>query len=75
MIEAGFEFDGEINHVVAALMSLPLPLRPIHFSHEENVENDADRTEDQGRLAAFVAESRSGFFCSAHQSPIAFEFR
>ena len=62
MIEAGLEFDGVIDRVVAAFAELPLSLRPIHFSHEEKVGSDADRIEDQKRFAAFVAKSKSGFF-------------
>ncbi len=63
MIEAGLEFDGgAIDRVVAAFTGLPLPLRPIHFSHEEKVGSDADRIEDQKRFAAFLAKSKSGFF-------------
>ena len=62
MIEAGLEFDGAIERVVAAFSGLPPPLRPIHFSHEEKVGSDADRIDDQKRLAAFVAKSKSGFF-------------
>jgi len=61
-IEAGLEFDGAIDRAVAASAGLPLPLRPIYFSHEENVGRDADRIEDQKRFAAFVAKSKSGFF-------------
>ncbi len=62
MIEAGLEFEGSIDRVIAAFAELPLPLRPTHFSHEEKVGAEADRVEDQKRFAAFVAKSTSGFF-------------
>lgn len=62
MIEAGFEFDGEIQSAMAVIADLPAPLRPVHFSHDEGISNDADRIDDQKRLAAFIARSKSGFF-------------
>jgi hypothetical protein len=63
MIEAGLEFDDrQVEHVVSALARLTTPLRPAHFSHEEHVENGADRIENQARLSAFLAESKSGLF-------------
>src|SRR5438128_2045640 len=62
MIEAGLEFEDATDRVLTAFAGLPLPLRPIHFSHEEKVGSDADRIEDGKRFAAFVAKSKSGFF-------------
>jgi hypothetical protein len=62
MLEAGLEFDGEPDRVFAALIALPRPLRPVHFSHEEKIVDTADRVEDQKRFAAFRAKSQSGFF-------------
>ena len=62
MIEAGLEFDGDVDRVLAAFIALPAPLRPIHFSHEEKIIDTADRVEDQKRFAAFRARSQSGFF-------------
>jgi hypothetical protein len=32
------------------------------ISHEEQIERNADRIEDQGRFSAFLARSQSGFF-------------
>ena len=62
MIEAGLEFDGEIDGVLAAFVALPSPLRPAYFSHEEKIVDTTDRVEDQRRFAAFRARSQSGFF-------------
>ena len=62
MIEAGIEFEVAIDRVVMAFGDLPVPLRPVHFSHEEKPASDADCIADQKRLAAFVAKSKSGFF-------------
>ena len=62
MLEAGLEFEGEIDRVLTAFDGLPLSLRPIHFSHEEKVGNDKDRIDDRKRFAAFVAKNKSGFF-------------
>lgn len=62
MIEAGLEFNGTIDRVMETFFGLPLPLRPIHFSHEEKIDSDADRLENQKKFAAFVAKSKSGFF-------------
>lgn len=61
MIEAGLEFEDATDHVLKALLELPVELRPIYFSHEEKVASDADRVTDQKRFAAFVARSQSGF--------------
>lgn len=61
MLEAGFEFEGAVEDVVAAFAGLPFPLRPVHFSHEEKVASDADRIEDSKRLAKFIAKCQSGF--------------
>ncbi len=62
MIEAGLEFEGAIDRVVAVFADLPVVLRPVHFSHEEKIGSNADRIEDQKRFAAFIAKSKSGFF-------------
>lgn len=62
MIEAGLEFDGEIEHVMAAFIALPPPLRPAYFSHEEKIIDTTNRVEDHGRFSAFRARSQSGFF-------------
>jgi hypothetical protein len=62
MIEAGFEFSDNIDRVVAAIISLPVPLRPTHFSHEEKIEKNTDRIEDGSQFAAFVERNQSGFF-------------
>ena len=62
MIEAGLEFGGELDLVMTAFATLPPPLRPTHFSHEESIGSPSDRIDDQKRLAAFVAKSKSGFF-------------
>jgi hypothetical protein len=62
MIEAGLEFEGENDSVMDAFADLPAPLRPVYFSHGEAVRSDADRIDDEKRLAAFVAKSKSGFF-------------
>lgn len=62
MIEAGLEFDGEIDRVLAAFIALPPPLRPAYFSHEEKIVDTGDRVDDQKRFAAFRARSQSGFF-------------
>jgi hypothetical protein len=62
MIEAGLEFDGEFDRVLAAFITLPAPLRPVNFSHEERIVDTADRVEDQRRFSAFRARSKSGFF-------------
>jgi hypothetical protein len=66
MLEAGLEFrEGVKSIVVEALTTLPPALRPAHFSHEEQVDNDADQIRDRRRFAAFLAESQSGFFLLA----------
>src|SRR5512138_882094 len=62
MIEAGLEFDGGIDRTLASFVALPLPLRPVYFSHEEKIVDRADRVEDERRFAAFRARSQSGFF-------------
>lgn len=62
MIEAGLEFDGEVELVVAALATLPPKLRPIYFSHDEKVDNKANQLADHKKFAAFIARSKSGFF-------------
>lgn len=62
MIEARLEFDGQVDRVVAALNSLSSPLRPVHFSHDEEIVSPADCIEDQKRFSAFLATSKSGFF-------------
>lgn len=62
MIEAGLEFEGAIDGVMAAFADLPSPFRPVQFSHEEKLGSNADRIDDQKRFAAFVAKSESGFF-------------
>lgn len=62
MIEAGLEFDGEIDRVLAAFIALPPPLRPVYFSHEEKIMDTVDRVDDQRRFAAFRSRSQSGFF-------------
>jgi hypothetical protein len=62
MIEAGLEFDGEVERVLPAFIALPPPLRPAYFSHEEKIVDTADRVEDQRRFAEFRARSQSGFF-------------
>ncbi|QDQ25265.1 hypothetical protein FNU76_02245 [Chitinimonas arctica] len=65
MLEAGFEFENNIARVVAAFETLPVALRPVYFSHTEEVSNAADQIEDKKRFAAFVAKSQSGFFLLA----------
>lgn len=62
MIEAGLEFDGEVELVVAALAALPPKLRPIYFSHDEKVGSNANQLADHKKFAAFLAKSKSGFF-------------
>lgn len=62
MIEAGLEFNGPVDPVLAAFADLPNPVRPVFFSHEEQPNSDADRVDNPKRLAAFVARSMSGFF-------------
>lgn len=62
MIEAGLEFAGTVDRVVTAFADLPGPLRPIHFSQEEQPASASDRIDDEKRFAAFAAESKSGFF-------------
>lgn len=62
MIEAGLEFETDIDSVLAAFAALPPPLRPSYFSHEEKIVDTTDRVEDRGRFAAFRARSQSGFF-------------
>lgn len=62
MLEAEFEFEGNVDAVLAALLTLPPTLLPLYFSHEEKVEDDSDRIEDRKRFASFVARSKSGFF-------------
>lgn len=65
MLEAGLEFENDVEQVVAALTTLPPTLRPVHFSHEEKVRSSVDRIEDQKRFAAFAGQSQSGFFLLA----------
>lgn len=62
MLEAGLEFLGDLDRVVAAFSSLPMLLRPVHFSHEEKVGSSIDCIGDQKRFATFAAKSQSGFF-------------
>ncbi len=62
MLEVGLEFEGTVDRVVEAFITLPAPLRPVHFSHQEAPASDADRIADSGRFAAFLAEAKSGFF-------------
>jgi len=62
MIEAGLEFEGAIDRVMTVFSNLPVPLRPVYFSHEEKLGRDAGRIEDQKRFATFIAKSASGFF-------------
>lgn len=61
MIQARLDFDDAIDPVLKTLADLPAMLRPIYFSHDEKVANDADRIGDQDRFSAFVARSKSGF--------------
>lgn len=62
MIEVGLEFDCEIGHVLDAFLTLPSPLRPMHFSREEKIEKDADLFQIGTRLSRFIEKSKSGFF-------------
>jgi hypothetical protein len=62
MIEAGLEFEGNLEKVLAAFTTLNPSLRPVHFSYEEYVERDADRIDDEYRMSSFVAKAQSGFF-------------
>lgn len=64
-IEAGLEFSkGTIDRVVRAFITLPVPLRPSHFSYDENVRKHDDQIDDKKRFTAFLARSQSGFFLS-----------
>jgi hypothetical protein len=62
MIEAGLEFIDNIDLVLEKLVRLPGLLRPTYFSHEERVENEFDRVDDQNRFQSFLKSSKSGFF-------------
>lgn len=62
MIEAGLEFDGDVEPVLAVFAGLPPELRPAHFSHEERINKDADRIDNQKRFADFISKGKSGFF-------------
>lgn len=62
MIEAGLEFDSDVEWVVAALATLPSELRPIYFSHDEKCNSKANQISDHKKFATFLAKSKSGFF-------------
>lgn len=62
MIDAEFEFDADVPTVVAAFLSLPPPLRPVHFSSGERASSKRDRVDDVDRFSKFIARSKSGFF-------------
>jgi hypothetical protein len=74
MIEAGLEFDGDIERILAEFTTLPLPLRPVHFSIEEKMVDAADRFEDHKRFADFRARSQSGFFLLGETVTYSFRF-
>lgn len=64
-IESGLEFsDGAVDRVVRAFVTLPVPLRPRHFSHDEKIRTDADQIKDKNRFADFLRKSSSGFILS-----------
>jgi hypothetical protein len=73
MIEAGLEFEGEIDRALEAFVALPPPLRPVYFSHEEKIVDTADRVEDETRFSGFRARSQSGFFLL--NDSVTFSFR
>jgi hypothetical protein len=62
MIEAGFDFDCTIDQVLAALTTLPTPLRPFYFSHEEKISSNLDIIDDCKRFSEFLKKAKSGFF-------------
>lgn len=66
-IEVGLEFrNGEVDRVVGAFVTLPLPLRPSYFSHDEKIRSDADQIKDKKRFTEFLAKSHSGFILSGN---------
>ncbi len=58
MLQAGLEFEEDVSQVLTTMTAL----RPLYFSHEERIKNDADRVSGDKRLASFIEKSRSGFF-------------
>jgi hypothetical protein len=70
MMEAGFifensgkEFKTPIEKIVVALLELPEPIRPTHFSMEESIENTLDTVIDKRRFADFrIKNAAIGFF-------------
>jgi hypothetical protein len=62
VLEAGLEFDEDLEAVVAAFLRLPEVLRPMQFSSDEDTADAADRVDDTNRLTNFLKRGRSGFF-------------
>lgn len=62
MIEAGFEFDVDVESILGAFDSLPEVIRPTYFSSGETVEGESQGFADKDRLSTLLGKSRSGFF-------------
>jgi hypothetical protein len=61
VIDVGAEFEsGQLDQVVAALLAIPLPLRPQSFSSSETGRGES--VDDAKTFAAFLRKSKSGFF-------------
>ena len=64
MIEAGLEFQGDLDGVLRAFVTLPARERPLYFSETEDG-SAADRLSDQVRFAMWAENHKDGFFLLA----------
>jgi hypothetical protein len=63
MLKTGIYFEsGALDWILKALLDLPDPFKPVHFSEEEYIQSDKDVLADTQRFSRFRKNNQAGFF-------------